>query len=371
MSQVKCSSDLLPNALGDALRRLAGELGIPVEACYLVVLCTAASLLFGETRLVIDSHFGIETRPILWGGLVGDVGNGEHRLINTLIRPLEELQRRRNIRHQSLLDECKAAQRRSKGKATLWDLLGLPEPITLYTSACTIEAIGLTLIRQPGQGLLLAPDGLEKLLRAERDPQSRQGSDPFQWLQMYEGRALQIDREGDNPIFVRRPSVSIVGGIQMSALRTLGRKFVELGIDIWSRFAWVRVPFVSVPNSVDRTSSLPQQMLTDIYHRLQGIPPMQHKLDREGRELWSKWCQKFIGPVTGKPVDVFRAIRHRAQLRAARIALILHCLDAVCSEDRLDVIVPADTLRRGMKFASWLQKQSEAIFSEVYGFIGQ
>jgi len=365
------SSDLLPNALGDALCRFAEELGIPVEACYLVVLCVVASLLPSQTRLVIDPYFGIETRPILWGGLVGDAGSGEHRLINTLTRPLKELQTKRDIRYQSLLDEYKAAMRRSKRKATLWDLFGLPEPITLYTSNCTIEAIGQILSRHPERGLLLTPDGLGKLLRVEGDRQSGQDSDPFQWLQLYEGCTLRIDCWDTDTIFVRHPSVSIVGGIQVPDLRVLGRRFVELGIDAWSRFAWVRVPFVPDPESENGPFPHPQQLLTVIYHRLQRIPPMQHKLDRKGRELWGKWCQKFIGPVHGKPVDVFRAIRYRAQLRAARIALILHYLDAACSEDHPNAVIPANTLSRGMGFALWLQKQAEAIFSEVWSTSGQ
>jgi hypothetical protein len=355
--------ELLPNTLGATLHQFAEGLGIPTEACYLVALCVAASLIPGQTRLVIDPHFGIETRPILWGGLVGDVD----RLINTLTRPLKELQVRHSVWYQSLLDEYKAAMRRSDRKATLWDLLGIPEPITLYTSDCTIEAIGLILSRHPERGLLLVPDGLEKLLQAEGDRQSGRGSDPFQWLRLYEGRTLQIDCWDTDTLLVHHPSVSVVGGIQMPVLRALGRRFVELGIDIWSRFAWVRVPFV--PDS--DTESGPLSRLTDIYHRLQMTPSMRHKLDWEGREIWSKWCQKFIGPVSGKPAEVFRAIRYRSQLRAARIALILHRLDAACAGATPREVIPANTLARGIEFARRLQRQSEAIFSEVCESIGQ
>jgi len=364
-------SELLPNTLGATLHQFAERLGVPAEACYLVVLCAAASLLPSQTRLVLDPRFGLEAPPILWGGLVGDAGSKEYRIVNTLTRPLEGLQIEHSIQYQSQLNEYKAAMRRRMRGAPIGDPIERPKPITLYTHDCTISAIGRILSRQPEWGLLLKPDGLGDFLQAARARQSRRGTNLPQWLRLYDGCTLKIERGATDPIFVRYPSVSIVGGIQMSVLRAFGNKFVNLGLNLWPRFAWARVPFVPDPDTESGPFPHPRRLLAVVYHRLQKFPPTQHKLDREGQELWNEWDCKFIEPILSKPVDVIRAMHAETKKRAARIALVLHWLDAACSGVPPSEAIPANTLGRGIELALWLQRQSETIFSEVCGSICQ
>jgi hypothetical protein len=57
--------------------------------------------------------------------------------------------------------------------------------------------------------------------------------------------------------------------------------------------------------------------------------------------------------------------------RAARIALVLHWLDAAWPGVPPSEVIPANTLGRGIELALWLQRQSETIFSEVCGSICQ
>jgi len=224
------------------------------------------------------------------------------------------------------------------------------------------------LSRQPEWGLLLKPDGLGDFLQAARARQSRRGTNLPQWLRLYDGCTLKIERGATDPIFVRYPSVSIVGGIQMSVLRAFGNKFVNLGLNLWPRFAWARVPFV-LP--ISGPFPHPQWMLAVVYHRLQKFPPTQHKLDREGQELWNEWACRFIEPILSQPVDVIRVMHAETKERAARIALVLHWLDAAWPGVPPSEVIPANTLGRGIELALWLQRQSETIFSEVCGSICQ
>jgi hypothetical protein len=87
---------------------------------------------------------------------------------------------------------------------------------------------------------------------------------------------------------------------------------------------------------------------------------MQHELDEEGQQLWGSWISVINDRVLGEANHKFQLLLFETIERAARIALVLHRLDAACSGVIPSVIVPTGTLDRSMEFAMWLQWQAEA-----------
>jgi hypothetical protein len=115
----------------------------------------------------------------------------------------------------------------------------------------------------------------------------------------------------------------------------------------------------------------PRRLLTVTYHRLLKFPPMQHTLDEKGKQLWDEWERGFDDPILSQPFDLLRAMLIRTKERAARIALVLHWLEAACSGVPPGEVISADTLSNGMGLALWLQWQSEAVLPEIREFIRQ
>ena len=113
----------------------------------------------------------------------------------------------------------------------------------------------------------------------------------------------------------------------------------------------------------------PRQLLTVTYHHLLKFPAIQHKLDKEGRQLWNEWKRENDDLILRQPLDLIRAMLIRTKERAARIALVLHWLQAACSGEPPSEVIPADTLSNGMGLALWLQWQSEAVLPEIREFI--
>jgi hypothetical protein len=87
---------------------------------------------------------------------------------------------------------------------------------------------------------------------------------------------------------------------------------------------------------------------------------MQHVLDEEGHQLWSCWREELLSRVRNACNYKIQILLSHALEKAARIALVLHRLDAACIGAIPSVIVPARTLDRGMGFAMWLEQQAEA-----------
>jgi hypothetical protein len=360
--------DLLPDSLGPTLRQYAEGIGAPAEACYWVVLCAASSLIPSQTRLVLDPYTEFEVPPILWGGLVGEARGGEYRLVNTLIRPIKDLHWDLELRYRSQLGKYKAAMRRLRRGAIEEDLPERPKRIRLYTNEWTIKAISQILSQQPERGLLVDADWMMKFLLGTNIWQCGRGMDLYRWLKLYDGDALKIERGTAGFIFVRYPSVSIVGGLRPYGLREFWKKCVKRSSNLWSCFAWAEVPFMHDPDDDTRPYPHPRELLTITYYRLLKFPPVQHRLDEDGLQLWNEWERDFDRRIFSEPLDLLRTVLIRTKERAARIALVLHWLDAACFGMPPSEVIPANTLGKGMELALWLEKQAEAIVATVdYG----
>jgi len=359
---------LLPKDLDTPLCRIAEGLGLPVEAYYLVLLCVAAGLIPSQTRLMIDPRFQFSVPPILWGGLVGETGSGKTHIINTLTQPLKDLQAEHSIRYQHQLEDYKAAlreyEKKRKGEES-GDPPERPKPVSLYASNYTMEAIGQILSSQPERGLLVTPDELAVFLQSMDAYRGGKGADRAHWLSLYSGDALKVDRKTSDQIFVRYTSVSVVGGIQPSILQTFWKEDKSLGDGLWGRFAWVRVPLVPDPDIHDGPVHNPRRLLEVVYRRLQAFQPMQHELDGEGRRLWNEWKRELNEPILSEPNERLRATLPKTKERAARIALVLHWLDAACAGVTPSKVIPASTLARAIEFTRWLQNQTRLIYGEL------
>jgi hypothetical protein len=359
---------LLPRDLDTPLRRIAEGLGLPVEAYWLVLLCVAAGLIPSQSRLMVDPRFQFSVPPILWGGLVGETGSGKSHIIRTLTQPLKDLQAEYYTRYQHQLEDYKAAQReyeRKKKGEDAGDPPTRPKLTKFYVSNYTLEAIGQILSDQPDRGLLVSPDELAVFLQSMNAYRGGKGADRAHWLDLYNGEDLSVDRKTSDQIFVRYTSVSIVGGIQPSVLQKAWREDKAIGDGLWSRFAWVRVPLVPEPDTQDGPVHNPRPLLEAVYRRLQSLPPQQHELDGEGRKLWNEWKRELNEPLLSEPNEQIRAMLPKTKERAARIALILHYLDAACAGVTPSKVIPANTLARAIEFTRWLQNQARLIYGEL------
>jgi hypothetical protein len=317
---------------------------------------------------MIDPRRRFRVPPVLWGGLVGETGSGKTHIICTLTEPLEDIQAEYRIRYQHQLENYKTALREYERKRKGEDAGDPPErpvPVDLYASDYTMEAISQILGQQPERGLLVATDELAAFLESMDAYRGGRGADRARWLSLYNGLALKVNRKTSDQIYVRYTSVSVIGGIQPSVLQNFWRDDKTSGDGFWSRFAWVKVPLVPDPDTHEGPEHLPQRLLESVYRRLQAFLPMQHELDGEGRRLWNEWKRELNEPILNEPNERIRATLPKTKERAARIALILHWLDAACDGVTPNKVIPASTLARAIEFTRWLQNQTRLIYGEL------
>ena len=324
----------LPCELEMLFRPFVRNMRHPVEAYQLATLCISASLIPSQTRLVVDSFSGAEVPPILWGGLVGDPGSNETYIIDTLIRPLRDLQAEHNI---------------------------------LYTTGYTVEAVDRILGRQPGRGLLVCPDELLFFLQDIGSGRGDKGSQHSRWISLYDGNGLVVGDGTAGRTFVQYPSVSVIGRFQLSDIRYRWSTKKSYSDDIWTCFAWMRVCLDPRPDTSDLPFYDPYGLLEDVYRRLQTFLPARYVLSRVGQQFWREWSEKIDNLIRNETNEQIRIALSRTKERAARVALVLHCLDAACLMAQPDMIVPAGTLARAIGFVYRLQEHAKDIHDGIWG----
>ena len=322
----------LPYDLEVPIERIAENMWHPVEAYQLALLCVTASLIPSRTRLVVDSFSGTDAPPILWGGLVGEPGCGMPRIIRILTQPLADLRAVKGIFSQ--------------------------QP----------DAVERILSQQPDRGFLVEQNDLASFLWGIGPGRDGRGSKCIQWLKLHNGDGAMVRGETGGCVFVQPPSVSIIGRIRPSAFRSFFQGDDLLTDELWKSFVWVRVHPISEPNTRDDSFFGPSylyRMLKETYIRIRSSPPTQHVLSRVGQRYWREWCREVRETVTREADRRIRFSLSGMPEQAARVALVLHRLDAAYVDQQPDIVVSASTLFRAIGFVRRLQEHAVRIHEEA------
>jgi hypothetical protein len=75
-------------------------MGVDPEALLTVLLPTAASLLYPETRVIIKKSIDFLEPLVIYAGIVSESGNRKSPTFNIIIKPLRRLQDQEEVRNQ-------------------------------------------------------------------------------------------------------------------------------------------------------------------------------------------------------------------------------------------------------------------------------
>lgn len=220
--------ECLPTVLSDLANETSESIGCDPSFMVLPMLSVCAAAI-GTSRVIKTKRTWVSP-SLLWTVVVGDSGSQKSPPFKIAIKPLKEIQAlstetfvSEQISHRETLarhkDDVKAWEK-SKGGARPVE----PEAPThgrCIVSDSTIEALA-PILQSNDRGVLLARDELSGWI-ASFDKYSGKGgasSDVQKWLEIYGCESITVDRKtGDSKhIFVKRPSVSICGGVQPDIL---------------------------------------------------------------------------------------------------------------------------------------------------------
>ncbi len=369
--------DELPPVLAKFCREVAAAVGcdesFPAMVC--LAVCAAA---IGTSRQVC-LKYGWFVPPVLWTLIVGESGTQKSPPFRMAMAPLKDKQQRdidsyiaADIQYQSDLQAYKLASK-ARGSKPDGDVAEPKQPNRPIRKRCivqdsTIEALAPILNENP-RGVLLGRDELSGWLAGfdKYQNKSSASSEVPKWLEIYNCEPITIDRKtGDQRfLFVRRPSVSICGGIQPGILsRCLTAEHKDSGLQ--SRLLMTFPPRQAKQWRDDELSPATQAAYGDAVRELfefQGddssgeCKPATLKLSHEARALFRDYVN-----VTGLEQSAMHG--HLASQWSkleeipARLAILLHCVQQVTTGVADHWKVDGPTMQAAINLGEWFKGET-------------
>jgi hypothetical protein len=358
---------LLSHQIAEPIYHRAKQFNIPPEALLGVLLPVAASQIPIGICIEIDASTQFQPPPIIWTGLVGEPGATKSPIFTTILRPLEKLQAEADKRYRFEVEQYQQAKEKWENQSEK-DLADKPvEPVQreYYLQDATMEAIADCLSNQPERGVVVAVDELAGLFNGfDQYRSGGKGSDRQKWLSSYDGRSIKVNRKTGKRISLSSSLISIMGTIQPVVLRKqMGDATADDGF--WVRFLWVPLPITRMPPPGDGPTFDLTGRLVDLYKELEALAVEVFKPDAEGRQVWREWHIWCEDQKVNEPHSALRAIYPKAKERAARVALIAHCINAVIEGRKPDKVVSADLIRAAIAFTRWCIDQARLIYADA------
>jgi hypothetical protein len=361
----------------------AGSEVMGCDPSYLALPCLAAcfAAVGNSRRLRVNRTW--EEPAIGWFAIIGESGDGKSPAIDLALRPIRRRQakaarahdeRMREHAERQLAYERDAARFKSgKGGNDPPEAPAVPVAEQLWTTDATIEALA-PMLRENPRGLLVVRDELAGLL-AGFDRYSNGGGEAAQWLEMYGGRSVVVNRKGNGRLHVPMASVSIVGGIQPATLRRLlVPEYRENGLAARLAFAVPprkpkRPPEGDMPEEVESGYAA----IIDALYALEltsdpdtGDPaPDRLELHPDAERRWRRHYVAFAEEMAGASGDLAAALS-KLEGFVLRLALVHH-LASRASRDPRDGGTPGRvsvaSMEAAIAMAGWFTGEARRVYA--------
>ncbi len=353
--------DSLPGPLADYVVQCAWATNSPQDFVGVPMLGMAAGCL-GASRALAITRDHVQPATI-FAAVVGLPGTGKSPALERVIDPLEAAERRFTKLWKDDLAAWKLEAPETRGDK--------PPPRRLLIDDTTTEALMKTMHANQ-RGLCMVCDELAGLVAGLNQYKDGKGHDRQIYLKIWAAASIRVDRKSNEdglPLVVRRPSLSIVGGIQPDVVESLlvGKRGEKVNDGFLERylFSWPRdlpaveeqfreiedAPLVAWHDSIQWLLSLEQGRDHDGIKR-----PTLVSMDASGRAAWIEFTRLHAAELNAENFpDHLRGPWSKLRGYCARLALVLHFLHQACSSALGPEDVDGDSVRRAAKLVAYFK----------------
>lgn len=351
-AECRLSTAGLPERFVNFVNHVAEVNNVPTELTLLSALTTAGAAIGGGITSKVFNH---ENRPCLWTMIVAKFSDGKTAPLRDIMRPLQELDKRKVYEYRENLKAYKEAEA-GKGKNTM------PKPRKeQIICGKTTGAAREQLLNENPRGAILFRDELRGFLK---DLNGYGGtSDIEDMLSIYESMPLKVDRASDDDLrYCEHPFMPILGGIQSKVLRESFSKDL-LNNGFFARFAVVyfdtcedRLGRELSPDIANSWANMIYKLrdFGNTFREFRATAEAQSVYETESIKL--KKAGRVPDPAMSEDYNEYKAGAYSKTLYVvARLALIAHVLKVVdygCMYPYPDI--DADTMRWAFSCAPYL-----------------
>jgi hypothetical protein len=325
------------------------------------LLPVAATLIGTSSRVVVKPSAKYKQPCIIWSGVVGRSGELKSPSQQVIIDALVRLEIDAATQFEQELEDYKIAHAHwKKDKGDPEDEPKLPIRKRYLTEDATLE----TLERIHGQnprGVLVYRDELAGDFKAENSHRGGRGADREAKLSQFNGREVIVDRK-EREIILQRSAISRTGSIQWEVLQSLmGEHDDSAGVFARWIFDCAESPprFISFDDEPDTGID---NLLTNLYKRLELMPQADYLLNSEAKEAFLQW-QNYLVNRELRESGGLQLVFPKIEAYTARFALWLHVVNAALAGETPAPTIDGCTMSRAIEMAQYYLSQYELIMA--------
>ncbi len=374
--------DALPEPVATFIKIASGAVGCSVEYVVLPLLAVLGAAIGNSRRLQLKP--GWDVPPIIWTATVSASGTAKTPALRVVRQAVDRRQARALERYveekaryeKDLARWEKAYASWKKGKDSHTDPPVKPEqpyPDRYVVSDITVEAIAEVLSHNP-RGVCLIRDELQGWVGSfDRYAKGQGSSDESQWLSMYNGEPIYVDRVTRDPLDIHRASVCITGGIQPEvAKRVFSAQRVESGLVPRLLMAypprrkkrWTEEAISA--EILDESAELVNRLYDlDLARDEKGhVCPAVLTLTPEARSAYVDFFNEHNEQAVSLDGGL-AATWSKLEETAARLALIVHLVRSVVDDPTLlsRDEVDAESMTAGIAMARWFGREAKRVYA--------
>jgi hypothetical protein len=203
------------------------------------------------------------------------------------------------------------------------------------------------------------------------------GGDAANWLSMFNGESITVDRKTGQPPTIHVPEalVSVTGGIQPSILhRALGREHRESGLA--ARFLVACPPRKSKKWTEADIAPEVERKVEELFDRLYNLKgqvddegaahPVVLSLTPHAKEVWKKYYNSHAREQINLSGEL-SAAWSKLEEYAARLVLVIHCVQVATGEPTLTDVNSVDevSMAAGVRLAEWFKHEARRMYSRL------
>lgn len=208
-SPVKVESfpiEIFPPIYQTMIRKLKEALNYPEDFTAFSLLWVWASVM--GKRFIVEVKPGYQTFPVLWFAIIGEPGTVKSHPINTIKKPLDEIN---SENYKQYKEDLKAWLKIEDNRDPK------PKWKKYLISDFTIEALEKILEANPN-GVGLYTDELAAWIDNSNRYSAGQSNTLSKWLSLYDSGLIMIDRKTQEPAMIERACIPIIGTSQPSTI---------------------------------------------------------------------------------------------------------------------------------------------------------
>ncbi len=354
--------EIFPDKIQNIIKETHSESCFPINYIS-AALFFAASVAVGNHRILKVNTF--KAKAHLFMALLGSPGSGKTHPINFAIAPFLELDRKSIKEYQRKLDEWRNQPGDSKGSK--------PKVKQLRFQDITMEAI-TKVLGECGWGIFVFVDELKGWI-SSFNKYHNGGGDLEQWLSLYSGVPITVNRKGEDDItFVPDPYVSVIGGLQPGILPKLfGGENLDNGF--FYRMLFVNNPSEGEPmywKSIDLPSGCEEEwkrfvntmLMAGGYFDNQEATTV-YSCSNEAWEFIKDWQNNNESENSKKTTLTEIGIFRKIQEYCLRFCLIIHVMREAAGEIEVSTTIDLETATRATLLASYFYETSKETYKLI------